>query len=725
MDRIKFSSAIGERPVRLTEESRQFAYDSLHWKYGLDTKKTMYVSLDDVEGFEEMSPIEKYDVSVRCVAEQAPIRICENEKISGAATLGMSSEGWHPFPGRYKGKQPFSTMSHLTLDFGVVVREGMKSIRAKAERALERHLGTPREAFAKSCIACLDSFEIWRQRYLEKLKDMSGYEQNYKNLLRVPEEPASNFHEAVQSLWFTFAFTRLCGYWPGIGRIDAILGDYLKQDLADGVLTYEEAREILAHFFIKGCEWISGSGFESGDAQYYQNLVIGGIDENGNDIANEVTYLVLDILEETGIGDYPTTVRLNAKSDEKLIRRVAEVIRWGGGALAVYDEDLVLKALLKAGYTEKEARNFANDGCWEVQIPGKTYFSYVPFDSLRILQQITLKNYDGTAEFEDFETLYAQFVYDLGKEIDAIADAERTRFESEKDSRGNYIWKPRDPMTLISLFEEGCIQRGLSYIEGGPIYQVVSPHIGGFADTVDSLLAIKKLVYEEKKITLKDFLMVLKNNWEGQEALRRYVSNRYLYYGNDNDEADALANRVLNDFADHCDRIDRDAGCGYRFFSGVSTFGRQLDWSKERLAVPHGYKAGAILAGNCSPTPGTDRDGATAMIRSYCKLDLERTATGAALDIKLTPSSVQGEDGLQAVMGLLKGFVTLGGFFMQIDVTDASALREAQEHPENYPTLAVRVSGWNARFVTLNKEWQDVIIGQVEGAVDEALSLGQ
>ena len=146
----------------------------------------------------------------------------------------------------------------------------------------------------------------------------------------------------------------------------------------------------------------------------------------------------------------------------------------------------------------------------------------------------------------------------------------------------------------------------------------------------------------------------------------------------------------------------------------MSTFGRQLEWAPHRLAVPHGHKAGDILAANCSPTPGTDKEGATAIIRSYCKADLSKLATGAALDIKLLPSSVEGEDGLQALMALMRGFTALGGFFMQPDVVDATVLRQAQERPEDYQTLSVRVSGWNARFVTLDREWQEMVIEQNE-----------
>ena len=189
--------------------------------------------------------------------------------------------------------------------------------------------------------------------------------------------------------------------------------------------------------------------------------------------------------------------------------------------------------------------------------------------------------------------------------------------------------------------------------------------------------------------------------------------NHYIYFGSDNDEVDKLAARLLDDFADCCAALD--GKCGYRFPAGVSTFGRQLEWAPYRLAAPHGRKSGEVLAANCSPTPGTDVNGATAIIRSYCKCNLRRMVTGAALDIKLVPSNVSGEDGLQALISLMRGFVALGGCFMQPDIIDASVLKDAQKHPENYLTLSVRISGWNARFVTLNKEWQDMVISQSEG----------
>ena len=707
-----FTPAGMERPKRLCDSTREFAKRSQDREFGIDTKRTPAVQLDGYEDFENLSPLEKYDAAIEKIVNEAPVRICEGELISGAATLGCAID--HLIPATYKGEAVFMGISHLTVDFESVLKIGIDGIKEKAKTYFELYRGTEREAFMKSCLHCIDCLDTLRQRYIKALSDIGGYEENIKALKNVPHRPARSFREAVQSIWFTFAYLRLCGNWPGIGRLDWLLGPYLKADLEKGAITIGEAREILAHLFIKGCEWICGDGSfgnGSGDAQHYQNILLAGVDEEGREVTNEVTYLVLDILEELGIGDFPTTVRVNKSTDEKLLLRVAEVMRYGGGILAVYNEDLVIDALVKYGYELKEARKFANDGCWEVQIPGKTYFSYIPIDSLRILQKATLGGYGGGVSFDSFDGLYSKFARDMASAVKEIVEEKKNAFLGVTE-QGEWIWRPAIPCTLVSIFEKGCIEKGLSYLEGGPVYNIISPHIGGLADTVNSLYAIRRLVYEEKKMTLSELLSLLAGNWEGEEALRQYVLNKYTYYGNDSDDIDELYSRVLGDFADIC--LSHKDECGYGFPGGVSTFGRQIEWAPHRLASPHGRRVGDVLAPNCSPTPGTDREGATAIIRSYCKADLSKLTTGAALDIKLLPSSVKGDGGLAALVSLIRGFVSLGGFFMQPDVADVQTLKMAQQNPENYQTLAVRVSGWNARFVTLNKEWQDMVIAQNE-----------
>ena len=703
---MEFYTAYHERrPVRLCEATRQFASDSLHGRYGDDTMQQYAVNLDDVPGFEHLSEYQKYDAAIAQIAAKAPIRLCENERVSGAATLGAAIH--HMVPAAFQDKLIFPSVSHVTLGFGKILKMGINGIEKEIDVQIsENCLSESKAEILDSMKQTISSFRVWHARYLDAVKDLKP--QIYQNLLQVPFEPARSFEEAVQSLWFSFAFTRLCGNWPGIGRIDDMLGAYLNKDLQEGVLSLEEAREILAGFFIKGCEWIQkDTPVGSGDAQHYQNIILAGVDEQGKEITNAVTYLVLDIVEELGISDFPISVRLNQNTPQALLKRVAEVMRHGGGVVAVYNEDLVLASLQRVGYPLEEARLFANDGCWEVQIPGKTHFSYIPFDSLRILLDDTLGLNETTRLYATYEELYEAFLVNLKKAVERIFHDTAIMFTG-KEPGDTWQWAPSIPCTLVSLLTEGCIESGLSYWGGGTKYTVRSPHIGGAPDVGNSLYAIKKLVFEEQKVTLDELMHILRHNWEGYEPLRQYVRNRYTYYGNDDDEADAFTSRVLDDFADMVDSLNGRSPILY--IAGVSTFGRQIEWAPFRSATPFGNKKGEILSGNQSPTPGTDYSGATAIIKSYCKADLCKQTSGSALDIKLYPATVKGTAGVEALVALLKGFLQLGGFFMQVDVVDKEALLEAQMHPENYKTLSVRVSGWNARFVTLNKEWQNMII---------------
>jgi len=680
----------------------------MHGKYGDETKKTPYVSMDGVPGFEDMAAYQKYDAMIAKIAAEAPVRVCEHELVSGAATLGAAIK--HQVPAYLKGERVIRSISHVTLGFDHVLEIGVNAMEKQIIERLKEYADPYQTEVLTSMLRTVAAMRLWHSRYLDATRESKP--QIYQNLLRVPFEPPRSFYEAVQGLWFLFAFTRLTGNWPGIGRIDVILGDYLARDLNSGALTLDGAREILASFFIKGCEWImTNPAMNGGDAQHYQNIVLSGIDEHGNDVTNPVTYLVLDIVEEFGISDFPIAVRVNGQTPPELLAKMAEVMRHGGGVVAVYNEPLIIDGLTAFGYSLEEARRFANDGCWEVQVPGKTYFRYMPFDGLQILQHETLRlnGEREPAQFDDFEQLYAKYITDLNTYLTERVNLWVGRlWPDSKDTDGSWIWLKQDPCSVISLFTDGCVQSGKSYLEGGAKYTVVSPHMGGIPDVANSLYAIKKFIFDEQRMPLAEFLGILKNNWEDHEILRREIQNRYIYFGNDNDEVDRIAARVVDDFAEIVLRFNEK----YPIFfpPGISTFARQIEWQFKRTASPHGYKTGDVLAGNFSPTPGTDQEGATAIIKSYCKSDLKKISNGAALDIKLFPTVVKGGAGLDAIAALIRGFVELGGFFMNLDVVNSGDLREAQKNPEAYKTLAVRVSGWSARFVTLDKGYQDMII---------------
>ena len=757
---VEFLHAGAEpRPVRLSPETRLFAWESLNGRYGRENAENMSFAMDDIPGFGEMSEYDQYDLSIERIAERAPIRICEGELLSGAATMGLPI--YHRVPTTYKGEQVFFSVSHLTVDFPSVIRNGVADLErqvaeklAMAAASPEYALITPDQAnhrlgdvfggptigaaagmadvperrlrFWQSCDRFLKAFRVWHGRYIDALEAKAAeggryaavYAKSAENLRQVPFGTPRSFHEALQSIWMVFAFLRLCGNWPGFGRIDWMLGPFLEKDLADGTLTLDEARELMGHFFIKGCEWVGGGHFDSGDAQHYQNLVLAGIDPDGKEVTNAVTYLVLDILEETGIADFPTSVRLNENTPEELLARMASVTRFGGGALAAYGEKTIIEGFLRQGYELSEARSFANDGCWEVQVPGKTFFRYSAYDSLKTLTEGTLRSYSLDPEsiavyesYDSFEKVFEAACRDIARDVQVCFDERAPYFTKEDPQKFNKF----DPCTAVSVFEQGCIDKGLNYWEGGPRYVLNANHIGGMADMVNALYAIKKLVFDEKKVTMTELIRALAANWEGYETLQAYARTHIRYFGNDNEEVDELANRCLSVFAAECRALT--GRTGYRFPAGISTFGRQIHYAEHRLAVPHGYKKGAILAPNASPTPGTDTEGATAIIKSYCRLPLADLPNGAALDLRLLPTSVEGEEGLEAIASLYRAFALLGGSFLQIDVLDAETLRRAQENPDDYRTLSVRVSGWNARFVTLSEEWQNGIILQAETGI--------
>lgn len=702
------TASLQPRPVRLSEQTRNWAWRSMHGEFGDDAMTHMAVSLDHLADFHLLPEIDQYDLAVRMIAEHAPLRICPEELLCGAATLGNGII--HYGPAEYHGKPAFECRSHLTIRLDKVVREGLDSYQADIARRLEDpSLTEEQRRVIHSLEHVIEAIRIWHSRYLDATRDIRP--DLHQPLLQVPFGPATNFREAMQTVWFIFAFTRLCGYWPGIGRLDWLAGPYLEADLAAGRITLEEAREITASFFIKGCEWIrSNTPQATGDAQHYQNLVLAGVDEDGQEVTNSLTYLALDVVEELGISDYPITMRLNPCTPERLLRRIADVMRHGGGIVAIYNEPLILRALEQEGYTSREARTFANDGCWEIQMPGRTHFSYSPFDGLQILNQVLGVDRDGPVpSFASSEELYQAYLTALNQVIHSLY---KRNITDVFEKRGG-MWRaisPVKPSSVISLFEDGCLQKGQFYDDLGPDYTVRSPHIGGAPDVANSLYAIDQLVFQEKRISLESLVQLLRDNWEGAEPLRQYVRTKYTYYGNDEDAADLWHSRLLNDFADLVHQCAEGREYPVKFIPGVSTFGRQVDWLPNRTATAFGYRRGDILAGNDSPTPGTDCAGATAMIKSHCKADLVRQSCGAALDVKILPATLEGENGAEALVGLMRGFLALNGCFLQLDATDVQTLRAAQENPQDYKTLSVRVSGWNARFVTLNREWQNMII---------------
>ncbi len=716
-----------DSPRRLSAATRQLAARYLSGQIGRTLEPAGFAI--DPDFFLLLPSLNRiYAEAVTLIARHAPLRLEAGELLVGAATLREAM--WHRVPllrNSYLGKnvpdddhitfrkaaQPealLSSVSHTTLGFAKLLRVGYRGLREEIEARLARGgLDETGVDLLDSMLTCLAAARTWHERYVAEVRNrLTGatgakakhWQEVLCALEPVPESPPENFRQALQALWLAWDFQRLCGNWSGLGRVDQMLGGFLRRDLATGALTLDQARELIAHFWIKGCEWITAEGRGSGDAQFYQNVILAGVDEDGNEVANEVTDLVLDVVEELHISDFPIAVRLNRRTPDRLLRRVAQLQRRGGGIVAIYNEERIIPTLEKFGYPPRQARGFTNDGCWELLIPGQTCFSYQPFDTLLLLQEtlgLGAKNAEQV-DYPDFETLYAEFRRRLAFQLTSLVNSSNRSYH---------------PAPLVSLLVEGCVEKGRGYYDLGPNYTVLSPHPGGLPDVANSLLAIRSLVFERQELTLPELTETLRQDWADREALRRRWRLQGEFYGNDQTAADAMMKRLFDDFTSLVAQVHQRLGILRP--AGISTFGRESStYLSSRLATAAGSRRGELLAPNFSPAPGTDRLGPTAVIKSHCAMDFSRLPCGTALDLKLLPASVAGETGLQAMVGLLKTFVALGGIFLQLDVVDSQLLRDAQAQPEKYPNLAVRISGWSARFATLTPEWQELVIQRSE-----------
>ncbi len=640
-------------------------------------------------------------------------------RIPGYLLPGGESEG-----ARYAGL--CASISHTTPDFADAVRLGLSGLERQI-RGFRESADGARRRFYDALLDTIAAMRIWTRRCREGCRqllaesaDAGPWVERLRGVVarleHVPENPPRTFAEAVQSLWSFFEFQRLCGNWPGIGRIDWFLGPYLEADLANGTITLDDARDILAHFWIKGTEWCSGLlaankrklNIGSGDAQNYQNIILGGIAPDGSQVENAVTFLVLDIVEELHISDYPVTVRLNEHTSERLLRRIADVQLLGGGIVSVYSEPVILRGLARLGIAEAEARRFTNDGCWEILIPGQTNFTYYPMDILQPFQKALFAEVCPA----NYDELYREFLRHFQEQVETSRQGIAGELVPGKEEHGPGFW-PDDyehADAVLSLLMPSCRESGCSYTLHGTRYVMRGLHVAGLPDVVNSLYAIRELVFRRQVAALPELVAILKDDWRRAETLRLQFANSLRYYGNDNPEVDSLFRQVFDDCTDI---LWQKPKVGYIMaVPGVSTFGREIEFASNRLATAFGKHAHEYLAPNLSPTPGTDRSPLTAVLNSYCQMDFSRTPNGCPLDLRLSAGIRQAPDAAGLLAQCLRVFLAKEGMYLQIDTVDPEMLRAAQREPDRFPNLVVRISGWSARFASLNREWQDMIINR-------------
>lgn len=668
-------------PVRLCAETRELAKRYLGGEFTSRMKPaTVKVEITG-------NTLLDYAAHLENLVKTADLGLEKEERLAGAARYREAPE--HMVP----GAPDWASVSHVTIDFAHAVDVGLKGLEEDLTRAQKKNSDASTGEYYQASFNCLNAMRLWIKRYQQELKNRQSespyFPQIQEALSNVPENPPRNFFEAVQSLWLFWEFQRLAGNWSGLGRVDQILGKYLDETPVD------EIRELLAHFWIKGTEWIGCYGNCGGDAQFYQNVILSGVDKDGNEVANAVTYAILDVVEELHISDFPIALRLSKKSPDALFRRAAEIQALGGGIVSIYNEDVILPALEKFGYPQDEARSFTNDGCWEVIIPGQTAFSYCPYDALALFQNALFADCD----YKNLDELFAAYSRETAAKLDHICQVFKEIFIA-----------PLQPSPLLSLLMPSCILSGKTYTNRGAKYNVLALHAGGLPDVANAFLAIEHNVFRDKKFTLKQLKQWIAADFKDMESLRQELFHSGIYYGNNNAEADDMLLKVVNDFITLVEARKETDGTLHP--AGISTFGREVAFAPNRMATPFGTHAHEYLASNLAPTPGTDRNGPSAVIQSFCKVDFTRLPNGCPLDLRFDNRTLQSPQGIDMLCSLLKSFIALGGDYLQIDSVSPEMLQDAQRNPDRYPNLAVRISGWSARFTTLTRDWQDMIINR-------------
>lgn len=585
----------------------------------------------------------------------------------------------------------------------------------------------------KAMLICCDAIITFANRHADKAVELAESERNpdrKRELLEiadicrhVPANPPRNFREALQMYWFVHLGVIIeLNTWDSFcpGRLDQHLYPFYKREIEEGTLTREKAKELLECFWVKfnnqpAPPKVGITLEESGTYTDFANINIGGLKADGSDGVNDVSYLLLEIIKDMRILQPSTNVQVSKKNPDSFVIKAVEVIREGMGFPSVFNADAVIQELLRQGKNIVDARNGGTSGCVEVGAFGKEAYILTGYLNLVKILEITLNNgidprTGKTIGIESGDPL-------TFTTIDELLEAFRKQLRHfvEIKVRGNNVieklYAEYMPAPFMSIIIDDCIKNAKDYNAGGARYNSRYIQGVGIGSITDSLASIKYNVFDEKRLTMKELLQILKANFEGYEKERQYFLNKTPKYGNDDDYADDLMLRVFDIFYEEVNGRPSVHGGTYRIEMLPTTC--HVYFGSVVMATPDGRKAGVPLSEGISPVQGADRHGPTAVIKSASKMDHLRTG-GTLLNQKFTPSLLQDEDGLVKVKDLIRSYFKLDGHHIQLNIIDGKTLREAQANPQQYNHLIVRVAGYSDYFNNLGKALQDEIIARTE-----------
>ncbi len=641
--------------------------------------------------------------------------------------------------------------AHLAVNYGKMLSEGLAGYEQRT-RDLKDSLDLTDPAsidkyvFYKAVLIVIDAVRQFAARYAKLAENLAAKEPDAKRkaeliemariCAKVPYEPAESFREAVQAVWFIQLILQIesNGHSLSYGRFDQYMFPYYKKDMDAGKIAQEEALELLT------CLWIKtltvnkirsqAHTLSSAGSPMYQNVTIGGQTTDKKDAVNDLSFLVLKSVAQTRLTQPNLTVRYHKNLNKAFFDECVEVMKLGFGMPALNNDEIIIPSFIRWGVKEEDAYNYSAIGCVETAVPGKwgyrcTGMSYINFPRVLLcamnngVDMTSGKRFTkGYGYFKDMES-YEELLSAWDKTV-----REMTRYSVIVENSIDKASERDVPDILCSALTDDCIGRGKTIKEGGAVYDFISGLQVGIANMADSLAAIKKLVFEEKKITTGELWDAILDDFQSTESKR--IQDMLIHeapkYGNDDDYVDNLVVEAYDSYLDEIKkypntRYQRGPIGGIRY-GGTSSISANVGQGVGTMATPDGRHAHEPLAEGCSPAHNADKNGPTAVFKSVAKLPTEKITGGVLLNQKMTPQILAKEENKQKLEMLIATFFNrLHGYHVQYNIVSRETLLDAQAHPEKHKDLIVRVAGYSAFFNVLSKATQDDIIGRTEQAL--------
>ena len=553
------------------------------------------------------------------------------------------------------------------------------------------------------------------QRRISELKEIAGI------CRRVPANAPQTYREAIQMYWFCHLGTILeLNGWDAMnpGHFDQHLGPFYEKEITEGTLTREQAKELMACFWIKvnnhpAPPKVGVTAKESGTYNDFTNINVGGVTIDGHSGENEVSHIILEVLGELHILQPGCSVHISKETSDELLHHACKVIRLGHGYPSLFNPDTYVQELVRQGKSLEDAREGGCSGCIEVGAFGKEAYLLTGYLNVPKILEITLNNgkdpvthkkvsieSGDPCDFASFDDLYTAFL----KQLDYIV--------TQKVSVNNYIdrmFAKYAPATFLSVLIDDCITKGRDYYDGGARYNTDYIQCTGLGTVTDSMSAIKKHIFEDKRYTMEHLLNMISQNWHGYEIERQYIRNHTPFFGNDDAYADEIAVKVYNDLYKAID--GRPNTKGEVFHMNMLSTTCHIYFGKVMGASADGRYASLPISDGTSPAHGADTHGPTAVVKSLGKLD-QTLSGGTLLNQRFIPQLLKKDSDIEKLGRLIRTYFTLGGHHIQFNIVDTDTLRDAQKHPEQYRDLLVRVAGYSDYFNDLCADYQEEIIAR-------------